>query len=80
MAPSAMPNGPPTVAPTVPMDKLPNGISKPSSDHAPAKPPTGSTPQTDSANDNIRRFGAPSRPLSPRAEHTLFHDKTRCFV
>jgi hypothetical protein len=33
-----------------------------------------------SANDNIRRFTAPSRPLSPRAEHTLFHDKTRCFV
>lgn len=32
------------------------------------------------ANDNIRRFAAPSRPLSPRAEHTLFHDKTRCFV
>ena len=35
---------------------------------------------TPSANDNIRRFAAPSRPLSPRAEHTLFHDKTRCFV
>ena len=33
-----------------------------------------------SANDNIRRFGAPSRPLSPKAEHTLFHEKTRCFV
>ncbi|KAH8816262.1 citrate synthase-like protein [Xylogone sp. PMI_703] len=33
-----------------------------------------------SANDNITRFQAPSRPLSPRAEHTLFHDKTRCFV
>ena len=33
-----------------------------------------------SANDNIRRFTAPSRPLSPRAAHTLFHDKTRCFV
>jgi hypothetical protein len=33
-----------------------------------------------SANDNIRRFAAPSRPLSPRAEHTLFHEKTRCFV
>ena len=33
-----------------------------------------------SANDNIRRFAAPSRPLSPRAEHTLFHNKTRCFV
>jgi hypothetical protein len=33
-----------------------------------------------SANDNIRRFAAPSRPLSPRAEHTLFHNKTRCLV
>ena len=33
-----------------------------------------------SANDNIRRFTAPSRPLSPPAEHTLFHEKTRCFV
>ncbi|KAI9834183.1 MAG: citrate synthase [Phylliscum demangeonii] len=33
-----------------------------------------------SANDNIRRFEAPSRPLSPRSEHTLFHNKTRCFV
>ena len=33
-----------------------------------------------SANDNIRRFAAPSRPMSPPAEHTLFHGKTRCFV
>ena len=33
-----------------------------------------------SANDNIRRFGAPSRPLTPPADHTLFHTKTRCFV
>jgi len=33
-----------------------------------------------SANDNIRRFQAPSRPLSPPAAHTLFHPKTRCFV
>ncbi|PGH17086.1 ATP-citrate synthase subunit 1 [Polytolypa hystricis UAMH7299] len=32
-----------------------------------------------SANDNIRRFAAPSRPLTP-LEHTLFHNKTRCFV
>jgi len=42
---------------------------------APAAPSAGL-----SANDNIRRFAAPSRPLSPRAAHTLFHDKTRCFV
>ncbi|ATY66021.1 ATP-citrate synthase subunit 1 [Cordyceps militaris CM01] len=33
-----------------------------------------------SANDNIQRFAAPSRPLSPLPEHALFHDKTRCFV
>jgi hypothetical protein len=33
-----------------------------------------------SANDNIRRFAAPSRPMSPPAAHTLFHPKTRCFV
>ncbi|EUC50127.1 hypothetical protein COCMIDRAFT_82484 [Bipolaris oryzae ATCC 44560] len=32
------------------------------------------------ANDNIRRFAAPSRPLSPPAAHTLFHPRTRCFV
>ncbi len=33
-----------------------------------------------SANDNIQRFVAPSRPLSPTPQHTLFHPKTRCFV
>jgi len=33
-----------------------------------------------SANDNIRRFAAPSRPLSPLPSHALFNDKTRCFV
>lgn len=33
-----------------------------------------------SANDNIQRFAAPSRPLSPLPEHALFSDKTRCFV
>ena len=32
------------------------------------------------ANDNIRRFAAPSRPLSPGNEQALFHNKTRCFV
>ncbi|KAK2850584.1 hypothetical protein FQN49_005518, partial [Arthroderma sp. PD_2] len=31
-----------------------------------------------SANDNIRRFTAASRPLTP-LEHNLFHNKTRCF-
>lgn len=36
--------------------------------------------QSASANDNIRRFAASSRPVSPHAAHTLFHDKTRCFV
>ncbi|KZZ98493.1 ATP-citrate synthase subunit 1 [Moelleriella libera RCEF 2490] len=33
-----------------------------------------------SANDQIQRFAAPSRPLSPLPEHALFNDKTRCFV
>lgn len=33
-----------------------------------------------SANDNIQRFTAASRPLSPRPEHALFTDKTRCLV
>lgn len=33
-----------------------------------------------SANDNIQRFAAPSRPLSPLPEHALFSEKTRCFV
>ncbi|PNY26109.1 ATP-citrate synthase subunit 1 [Tolypocladium capitatum] len=33
-----------------------------------------------SANDNIQRFAAPSRPLSPLPAHALFKDKTRCFV
>ncbi|KAK7978017.1 ATP citrate lyase subunit 1 [Apiospora saccharicola] len=33
-----------------------------------------------SANDNITRFAAPSRPLSPLPSHALFTDKTRCFV
>lgn len=32
------------------------------------------------ANDRIQRFTAPSRSLSPRPEHMLFHEKTRCFV
>lgn len=33
-----------------------------------------------SANDNIRRFAAPSRPLSPLPPHALFNNKTRCLV
>jgi len=52
-----------------------------------AAPVNGSTPSQAatsteglSANDNIRRFAAPSRPMSPPAAHTLFHPKTRCFV
>jgi ATP citrate (pro-S)-lyase len=43
--------------------------------------PTNGTPgASNNANDNIRRFAPPSRPLSPPAAHTLFHEKTRCFV
>ncbi|KAI0006969.1 citrate synthase-like protein [Xylariaceae sp. FL0662B] len=33
-----------------------------------------------SANDNITRFAAASRPLSPLPPHALFNDKTRCLV
>ncbi|MCJ1235306.1 citrate synthase [Varicellaria rhodocarpa] len=39
-----------------------------------------STPGGFSAESNITRFSAPSRTLSPGPEHTLFHEKTRCFV
>lgn len=48
----------------------------------PASNGTNGVPKTDglSANDNIRRFTAISRPMSPPADHTLFHPKTRCFV
>lgn len=35
---------------------------------------------TSQPNDNITRFSAPSRALSPTPSHTLFHPKTRCFV
>ena len=38
------------------------------------------TPAGLSANDNIARFAAPSRPLSPLPSHALFNEKTRCFV
>jgi hypothetical protein len=41
---------------------------------------TASKSAPSSANDNIQRFVAPSRPLSPTPVHTLFHPKTRCFV
>jgi ATP citrate (pro-S)-lyase len=40
----------------------------------------GASTAAASANDNIRRFAAPSRPLSPLPNHALFSDKTRCFV
>lgn len=40
----------------------------------------GTAPAGLSANDNITRFAAPSRPLSPLPGHALFNEKTRCFV
>ena len=58
-------------APTMPSAAPVNGTT-------PSQTATSSDGQT--ANDNIRRFVAPSRPLSPPAAHTLFHPKTRCFV
>ena len=64
--PAPVANGPPATSTSAPQT---NGVQV-----------NGTGPQRASANDNIRRFDAPSRPLSPRAKHTLFHDKTRCFV
>lgn len=46
---------------------------------APTKSASGANGQL-SANDNIQRFAAPSRPLSPLPAHALFNDKTRCLV
>ncbi|KAF2721636.1 ATP-citrate synthase subunit 1 [Polychaeton citri CBS 116435] len=43
---------------------------------APATAPNGGL----TADDNIKRFAAPSRPLSPHPDFQLFHTKTRCFV
>lgn len=45
----------------------------------PGSAPLASTANNLSANDNITRFEPPSRVLSPLS-HTLFHNKTRCFV
>ncbi|KAK5165485.1 ATP citrate lyase subunit 1 [Saxophila tyrrhenica] len=54
---------------------------------APAPVPNGTSTSMNgarsnslSAEDNIKRFSAPSRSLSPTPEHMLFHPKTRCFV
>ncbi len=47
---------------------------------APAGTNGTKTPVGLSANDNITRFAAPSRPLSPLPAHALFNNKTRCFV
>jgi ATP citrate (pro-S)-lyase len=41
---------------------------------------TNGTTKGLSANDNIQRFAAPSRPLSPLPSHALFNGKTRCLV
>ncbi|KAF2152430.1 ATP citrate lyase subunit 1 [Myriangium duriaei CBS 260.36] len=61
----------PSAAPT---GNTPNGAtSTPQTNGAP-------TPGGLKANDNMVRFAAPSRPLSPHPDHLLFHPKTRCFV
>jgi hypothetical protein len=39
----------------------------------------GLAPNPNNPNENIKRFEAPSRSLSP-LQHALFHNKTRCFV
>lgn len=46
----------------------------------PGNQPSTNGETSHDVNDNIRRFGAPSRPMSPPNEHTLFNNKTRCFV
>jgi len=59
---------------------VPAANSAPMSPTARANGVNGEAAKGLSVNDNIARFEAPSRPLSPGDEHTLFHDKTRCFV
>ena len=46
----------------------------------PAAASTSQSNGTSQPNDNITRFSAPSRALSPTPTHQLFHPKTRCFV
>jgi hypothetical protein len=41
--------------------------------------PNGAALNPNNPNENIKRFEAPSRALSP-SQHALFHNKTRCFV
>ncbi|MCJ1363638.1 citrate synthase [Acarospora aff. strigata] len=64
----------PSAAPVI------NGTSQDSSHLAPTTNGSYTDGNTVSANDNIRRFAAASRPMSPHASHTLFHNKTRCLV
>lgn len=64
-SPPTMPSAAPSQAP------LSNGAPQSNGSLAPE--------QSHDANDNIVRFEAPSRALSPMG-HALFHNKTRCFV
>ncbi|KAK5121731.1 hypothetical protein LTR85_004606 [Meristemomyces frigidus] len=57
----------PSAVPSAPMSNGTSGVN-------------GHTEGGLSANDNIKRFAAPSRPMSPHPEQALFHPKTRCFV
>ena len=67
---------------------IPIRADSPDSDMPSAAPVTNGAPATNgtatpqhlSADDNITRFEAPSRTLSPSSAHALFHPKTRCFV
>ncbi|KAG8527506.1 uncharacterized protein KY384_007658 [Bacidia gigantensis] len=69
--PAPIANGPPSGSTSTPqVNGEVNGTG-------PNGPPSNQNP---SANDKIRRFDAPSRPLSPHAQHMLFHNRTRCFV
>ncbi|TKA74227.1 putative ATP-citrate synthase subunit 1 [Cryomyces minteri] len=61
---------------------MPSAVTNgtPNGTNSASAPTNGTSNGTLSANDNILRFAAPSRPLSPQKDYALFHNKTRCFV
>ena len=54
-------------------------LAAPLSTEAPRTNGSLAPEQSHDANENIVRFEAPSRAMSPMG-HALFHNKTRCFV
>ena len=57
-----------------------NGDKNPQSTYGAPTPGYGPPTPMVHADDNIKRFSAPSRAMTPVPGHTLFHPKTRCFV